>query len=129
MITFAVKKVLNSMYEKKIPFDLNCDIKITMEIISGKWKCCIISRLHERPMRPSEIHREFPSATPRVLNQQLKELEYHRIINKKIYPTLPPHSEYSLTPAGESLLPIIEMLRKWGDGYRDEFKDILGVKE
>ena len=107
------------MYEKKIPFDLNCDIKITMEIISGKWKCCIISRLHER---------EFPSATPRVLNQQLKELEYHRIINKKIYPTLPPHSEYSLTPAGESLLPIIEMLRKWGDGYRDEFKEILGVK-
>ena len=81
------------------------------------------------PCVPARFTVNFLPPPPRVLNQQLKELEYHRIINKKIYPTLPPHSEYSLTPAGESLLPIIEMLRKWGDGYRDEFKDILGVKE
>lgn len=47
------------MYEKKIPFDINCDMKITMEIISDKWKCCIINYLANGSKRPSELHRAF----------------------------------------------------------------------
>ena len=69
------------MYEKKIPFDINCDVKITMEIISDKWKCCIINYLANGSKRPSELHRAFSDATPRVINQQLKELEFHGIIS------------------------------------------------
>ena len=68
------------MYEKKIPFNIDCCIKVTMEVISGKWKCCIIDALKDGAKRPSEIHKHFPEANARVINQQLKELEMHGII-------------------------------------------------
>ena len=60
------------MYKKKIPFDIDCGIKITMEVIGGKWKSCIIQELCTGPKRPSELHRLFTEASPRVINQQLK---------------------------------------------------------
>lgn len=71
------------MYKKKIPFDIDCGIKITMEVIGGKWKSCIIQELCTGPKRPSELHRLFTEASPRVINQQLKELEMHGIIRQK----------------------------------------------
>lgn len=115
------------MYEKKLPFDVDCGIKIAMEVISGKWKCCIIFVLSEGAMRPSEIHKLFPEANARVINQQLKELEMYGVIQKKIYPELPPHSEYSLTQTGKSLLPIVSQLEKWGNDFRPMMKEILGA--
>lgn len=116
------------MYEKKIPFDINCGVKITMEIIGGKWKSCILLELNKQTMRPSELHREFPDASARVIDQQLKELEMHGIIKKKIYAELPPRSEYSITEIGRTLIPIINQIEKWGDNFRPEMKKILGIK-
>ena len=115
------------MYEKKIPFDINCGVRITMEVIGGKWKSCIIQELQNGTKRPSELHRLFEDASPRVINQQLKELEYHGIIGKKIYPELPPRSEYFLTDWGRSLLPIILQIEQWGNEFRSDFKKILGI--
>ena len=109
------------MYKKKIPFDIDCGIKITMEVIGGKWKSCIIQELSGGAKRPSELHRLFEEASPRVINQQLKELE--------IFSELPPHSEYSITETGKSLLPVIEQLEKWGDGFRPTLKKILDIKD
>lgn len=68
-------------------------------------------------------------ATPRVINQQLKELEIHGMIQKKIFSELPPHTEYSITEQGRTLLPIIEQLEKWGDGFRPQMKKILGMED
>lgn len=116
------------MYEKKIPFDIDCGTKITMEIIGGKWKSCILSELNKGPMRPSELHREFPDASPRVIDQQLKELLFYGIIEKKIYPELPPRSEYSITERGRSLIPLINEIEKWGDNFRPTMKEILGIE-
>lgn len=96
------------MYRKKIPFDIDCGVKIAMEVIGGKWKSCIIQELDKDPKRPSELHRYFDDASPRVINQQLKELEIHGMIQKKIFSELPPHTEYSITEQGRTLLPIIE---------------------
>ena len=73
------------MYRKKIPFDINCGVKIAMEVIGGKWKSCIIQELDKGPKRPSELHRYFDDASPRVINQQLKELEIHGMIQKKTF--------------------------------------------
>ena len=56
-------------------------------------------------------------ASRRVLNQQLKELEAHGIITRKVYPVLPPKVEYFLTEMGESLLPIIDIMDNWGEQY------------
>ena len=71
MINFAEKR--RFMYRKKIPFDIDCGVKIAMEVIGGKWKSCIIQELDKGPKRPSELHRYFDDASPRVINQQLKE--------------------------------------------------------
>lgn len=67
---------------------------------------------------PSKLHKLFPEANARVINQQLKKLEMYGIIEKKIFAELPPHSEYSITPIGETLLPIIEKLEEWGNFFR-----------
>lgn len=117
------------MYKKKTPFDIDCGIKITMEVIGGKWKSCIIQELSGGAKRPSELHRLFGEASPRVINQQLKELEMHGVIKKKIFSELPPHSEYSITETGKSLLPVIEQLEKWGDSFRPTLKKILDIKD
>lgn len=113
------------MYEKKTPFDLECGVKITMEVIGGKWKSCILLELNKGSKRPSELHREFTDASPRVIDQQLKELEIHGMIIKKIYPELPPHSEYSITETGRSVLPIINQIEEWGDNFRPQMEKIL----
>ena len=117
------------MYRKKIPFDIDCGVKIAMEVIGGKWKSCIIQELDKGPKRPSELHRYFDDASPRVINQQLKELEIHGMIQKKIFSELPPHTEYSITEQGRTLLPSIEQLEKWGDGFRPQMKKILGMED
>ena len=117
------------MYKKKIPFDIDCGIKITMEVMGGKWKSCIIQELSLGAKRPSELHRLFEEASPRVINQQLKELEMHGIVKKKIFSELPPHSEYSITETGKSLLPIIEQLEEWGDHFRPTMKQLLDMED
>lgn len=116
------------MYERKIPFDIECGVKITMEVIGGKWKPCILQELSEGPKRPSELHRLFTDASPRVIDQQLKELEKHGMIKKTIFAELPPHSEYSITEAGKTLLPVIEQIEKWGDDFRPEMKKLLNME-
>lgn len=75
--------------------------------------------------RPSELHRHFEDTSPRVINQQLKELEMHGMIEKTIYPELPPHVEYSITDDGRSLIPIIRMLEQWGNDFRPKMVRIL----
>ncbi len=89
------------MYERKIPVDLSCPLRLTMSLIDSKWKSCILDELRNAAMRPSELHKALPEATPRVLDLQLKELVDDGLVGKTIYPELPPRSEYSIT----SLMP------------------------
>ncbi len=56
---------IKTMYEKKIPFDIDCGIRIAMEVIGGKWKSCIIHELKGGCLRPGEIYKMFPEANPR----------------------------------------------------------------
>ena len=115
-------------YEKKIPFDLSCGIKIAMEVIGGNWKSCIIYDLRHCPMRPSELMKFYPEANTRVINNTLKELVEYGVVRKKIYPELPPHSEYSLTAIGESLVPLVLAMEKWGDSFRENLRLILEAR-
>ena len=117
------------MYKKKIPFDFDCGLRIAMEVMGGKWKSCIIRELSTESKRPSELHRTFPDVSPRVINQQLKELEMHGVVTKKIFAELPPHSEYTLTDTGKSLLPLIDQLEAWGNEYRPRLEQITEMKK
>lgn len=115
------------MYTKKKPEDLDCGIEVAMKIFGGKWKPCIIDSINKGKKRPSEIHRAIPSATPRVINIQLRELENYKIVSKTIYPGLPPKVEYNLTPMGRSILPIIAALDEWGQRNSKEIKKLSEV--
>lgn len=103
------------MYERKIPVDLDCPLRLTLSLIGSKWKSCILDELRYKPLRPSELHKLFPEATPRVLDLQLKDLVTDGLVSKTIYPELPPRSEYAITPLGKTLLPIIDTMIEWGN--------------
>ena len=114
------------MYERKIPVDLECPLRLTMSLIDSKWKSCILDELRHKPLRPSEIHKAFPEAAPRVLDLQLKELVEDNLVTKTIYPELPPRSEYSITPLGRTLIPIIDAMIEWGNRNTELFERKYG---
>lgn len=114
-------------YEKKIPVDLDCPLRLTMSLIESKWKSCILDELRSgEGMRPSRLHKLLPEAAPRVLDIQLKELVDDGLVAKKIYPELPPRSEYTITDLGRSLLPIIDAMLRWGEDHFDIFRRKYG---
>ena len=116
-------------YEKKIPVALDCPLRLTMSLIESKWKSCILDELRDgKPLRPSEIHKRLPEAAPRVLDIQLKELIEDGLVEKTIYPELPPRSEYVISPLGLSLIPIIDQMLKWGEDHYDIFVKKYGKK-
>jgi len=117
------------MYERKIERHYCCGLEITTEIIGGKWKPTIINLIHEGIIRPSDLQRAMPSASRRAINIQLNELQEHGIIEKKIYPVLPPKVEYTLTEFGTCLLPITLAMEEWGNKYRDRFNKLLELKK
>lgn len=117
------------MYERKIERHYCCGLEITTEIIGGKWKPTIINLIHEGIIRPSDLQRAMPLASRRAINIQLNELQEHGIIEKKIYPVLPPKVEYTLTEFGTCLLPITLAMEEWGNKYRNRFNKLLELKK
>ena len=117
------------MYERKIPVDLECPLRLTMSLIDSKWKSCILDELRQKQLRPSELHKIFPEATPRVLDLQLKALVEDGLVSKTIYPELPPRSEYTITPLGQTLIPIIDAMIEWGNRNTELFKKKYGKKK
>jgi len=112
------------MYQRKIEKEYRCGMEVTIEVIGGKWKPCVINHLSTGKKRPSELQRYIPVASRRALNIQLNEMEKHGIIKKTIYPIMPPKVEYELTDLGRSLLPITTAMEDWGMGFREQFLDI-----
>ncbi|HEX2534073.1 MAG TPA: helix-turn-helix domain-containing protein [Chitinophagaceae bacterium] len=113
------------MYQRKVLPNLTCGLDLVGEVLYGKWKVRLLWFIHEGHKRPSELQRKIPDASRRVLNQQLKELEEHRLIGKKIYPVVPPKVEYSLTPLGASAIPVIDALGQWGDTHGAQLRSVI----
>lgn len=102
---------------KKI--SLGCSsVKVTLDVIGGKWKPLIMFLLHERVMRFSQLQREIEGITQKMLTEQLRELERDGLINRKVYPQVPPKVEYSITDYGKTLVPVLETMHKWGKSHR-----------
>lgn len=117
------------MYERKIPKDFSCGMAVLMEIIGGKWKSYLIFLINNGIRRPSDMQRAIPMATLRVINMQLRELEFHGVIRRVIYPEVPPRVEYYFTEFGESLLPIVKAMEDWGNLHLDSFRLLMEEKE
>ena len=94
-----------------------CPVTTTIEMIGGKYKGLILWHLSKKTMRFSVLSKEIPKATPKMLTQQLRELESAQLINRKVFPVIPPHVEYSLTDLGQSLIPVLTAMRDWGANY------------
>lgn len=117
------------MYERKIPVDLGCPLRLTMSLMDSKWKSCILDELRHQSLRPSELHKLLPEAAPRVLDLQLKELVEDGLVSKTIFPELPPRSEYSITELGKTLIPIIDAMIDWGNKNTELFEKKYGKKD
>lgn len=116
-------------YRKKIPIELNCGLDLVKEVLYGKWKIHLLYFISEGVRRPGELQRKIPTATRRVLNVQLNQLEEHGLIAKKIYAELPPKVEYRLTELGQSVLPIVTALGKWGDDHQEHLRRVIAQTE
>lgn len=87
----------------------------TLSIISGKWKLKVIYLLAcSGTLRYGELKKNIEGITHKMLSSQLKELENENIIFRKEYPQIPPKVEYSLTPKGQSIVPLVRNMCEWG---------------
>ncbi len=91
------------------------EMEVALEVLSGKWKSTILWSLHQSELiRFNEFLRIIPGITQKMLTQQLRKLEENNLIARKIYPTVPPTVEYSLTDLGKEAIPLLTALNKWG---------------
>ena len=95
----------------------NCPVSATLDLIGGKYKALILWHLADGKLRFSQLQKIVKNATPKMLTQQLRELEAQDLIHREVFPVIPPRVEYSLTELGRSLMPILVAMRDWGSGY------------
>jgi DNA-binding HxlR family transcriptional regulator len=93
---------------------LTCPVETTLEVIGGRWKVLILRELFYGVKRFSELHRALTGITQKMLTQQLREMERNGVVQRVVFPQIPPKVEYSLTPLGESLKPVLEAMHEWG---------------
>ena len=117
------------MYQRKIPLDYTCGTAIAIEVILSKWKFCILQEINRGIIRPKDLMEAIPGITKRVLHEQLKQLDYHGIIKKEIYPEVPPRVEYSITELGKTALPVTKAVHDWGLTFAPELKNILEAEQ
>lgn len=94
-----------------------CPVGVTLELIGGKYKALILWHLADKTLRFSELRKVVSNATPKMLTQQLRELEAQDLIHREVYPVIPPRVEYSLTELGKSMMPVLVSMRDWGADY------------
>ena len=94
-----------------------CPVEATLELIGGKWKGIILFYLLDGRLRFSELKRQIGCVTQRMLTKQLRELESTGLVKRIVYAEVPPRVEYELTEEGQSLRPVINALKKWGETH------------
>jgi len=97
--------------------EYNCPVVATIDMIGGKYKSLILWQLTDATLRFGELHKQIPQATPKMLTQQLRELEEDNLILRTVYPVVPPKVEYKLSVLGKSIKPILEAMYYWGAEY------------
>jgi len=101
--------------QKWLPNECTCPITYTLSVIGGKWKWLILYKLFQNGVqRYGELKKSISSITHKTLSQQLKELEAENLVYRNEYHQVPPKVEYSLTPKGKTLIPILQLMSDWG---------------
>ena len=105
--------------DKKDCDPAHCPIEMALEVIGGMWKVIVVRELLTGTKRYSELHRGLRHATHKMLAQQLRQLERDGIVDRKVYPQVPPKVEYTLTPLGLALGPLLDSMGIWGQRMID----------
>ncbi|MBI1785454.1 helix-turn-helix transcriptional regulator [Candidatus Sumerlaeota bacterium] len=97
-------------------------VENALRVIGGKWKPLILWHVMDGKKRFGELRRLIPGITPKMLTQQLRELEKDGMVHRKVYAEVPPRVEYTLTEFGATLRPVLDMLCRWGKTYEGRSK-------
>ena len=96
-----------------------CPVETTLMLIGSKWKVLILRDLLPGTKRFGELKRSIGNVSQKVLTAQLRDMEEKGLVDRKVYPEVPPRVEYSLTELGRSLKPILDAMQEWGNGYKE----------
>ncbi|MBC7887304.1 MAG: helix-turn-helix transcriptional regulator [Ferruginibacter sp.] len=99
------------IYDHKVYYN---PVEFALHFIGGTWKMPILWRLNKVTMRYSELKKTLPHITHKMLSSQLRELEKHELITRKVYAAVPPKVEYSIAAKGKKVIPVIEVIRSYG---------------
>jgi len=97
-----------------------CPAAYTLTVIGGRWKVLILWKLFQGEHRFSDLFRAMNGPTQKMLTQQLRELERDGLVHRQVYAQVPPKVEYSLTPLGMSLKPVVNAMCDWGRKHQEE---------
>jgi len=106
-----------------------CAVGRTVELIGGKWKAVILFYLLDGTLRVGELRRKIPGITQRMLTLQLRELESDGLVDRTVFPVVPPHVEYALTPFGRTLDPVLRTMREWGTRHKRHAERAIADRE
>ena len=95
-----------------------CPVETTLTLISDKWKVLIIRDLLPGTIRFEELKKSIGSVSQKVLTAQLRQMEESGLLTRTVYPEVPPRVEYTLTELGQSLRPVLDALKNWGEEYK-----------
>ena len=113
------------MKSKDLP---KCPIETTLKMLGCKWKVLIIRELLTGTKRFGELKRAVTGITQKVLTSKLREMEELGLLEREVYPQIPPKVEYTLTDIGYSLRPVLESLKCWGKDYKRYTKLLENMK-
>ena len=100
-----------------------CPVQLTLELLGGRWKLPIIHSLYKSTKRFKELERDIAGVTPSMLTKQLKDLETNAIVHREYFATIPPTVEYSLTEYGQTIVPLVLEIKKWGLQHQQRMKE------
>lgn len=95
-----------------------CPVATTVSLIGNKWKLLILRDILNGPQRFGELRRNLEGISQKVLTDSLRSMEEGGILIRTVFPEVPPRVEYSLSPLGETLRPIIQQMELWGNEYK-----------
>ncbi|MBW4695270.1 MAG: helix-turn-helix transcriptional regulator [Lyngbya sp. HA4199-MV5] len=118
---------MNPSFSQPCPFDQASGVRKALDLIADKWTVLVIVALMNDKKRYSELHRKIEGISQKMLTQTLRRLEDNGLVQRKIYPVIPPMVEYSLTPLGETLVEPLKALCRWSFEHFHEVEDARAV--
>lgn len=110
------------MTDEKLPIKPGCPAEVTLGFINGRWKPMVIHWLLDSTKRFNQLQRDLGPVTHRTLSKTLKEMEADGLLDRKDYGEIPPRVEYSLTPRGRSLEPVLGAMHDWAVAHGEPAK-------